>query len=941
MKKSARLIFAILIVWIGFSPGFSQDNNLDQQLPFSEDIRTGKLENGLTYFIKKNTKPEERVELRLVVNAGSVLEDDDQQGLAHFTEHMAFNGTEHFEKNELVNYLQSVGVKFGAHLNAYTSFDETVYILPIPSDDEEILEKGLTILEDWSGGLLFDESELNKERGVVIEEWRLGQGAQTRMLEDYLPVIFKGSQYAERLPIGKKEVLETFDVATIKRFYQDWYRPDLMAVVAVGDIDVDKMEERIKAHFSGLKPPENPKERIAFDLPDNEEPLVSVTTDPEEPYIRFNIMFKTDALDFNTLGQYRKSMVNSLFLSMINQRLSDLLTEANPPYLYATTYMGSPVSRKKTAFSGFSVPKPDDVKTGVVRMLEEIRRVQLHGFNASELEVAKLNMTEGYEQAYKERDKTESAGYASELVNHFLEGEPVPGIEFEYEFANAQLGGITIDEINALIGKLITEKNRIVYMTGPEKEGVVLPSTEEILTWVEETENAELEPLAENILDANLIKTEITPGKVVSTEKLDEWDAEVLTLSNGAKVFLKQTDFKNDEIQFSALKSGGTSLASDEDYWSASFAASIINMSGVSEYSGPDLQKVLAGKSVSVNPWIKEYESEFNGAASPKDIETLLQLVYLYFTDIRKDENAFQSLIQRNKAALSNAMSNPSNYYQDKLARIMSQNHLRGDGYPTVEDLDKVDFENAISFFKSQFTSPGDFTYWFVGNYDKETLVPMLEKYIGSIPAANENPVWKDLGIRPPSGMVDEKIYKGSDPKSMVTINFTDEFKFRRDENYYIRCLSEVLDIKLIEILREEKGGVYGVGSNGGGRHRPYEHFELTVRFPCGPENVDSLTVAAMGVIDDIIENGVTPEDLNKVKETQRRENEINFEENSFWMSIFKAYHIYGYEYDDGGLQNIKDRVEKLTAKDIQKVAKKYIDTDEYIRVTLYPEKVE
>ncbi|MFY0627996.1 MAG: insulinase family protein [Reichenbachiella sp.] len=937
MKNLKKLLTICFALCIGSFYSVAQNDQLnDTPVPFHKEIKTGTLDNGLKYFIRKNPKPENRVELRLVVNAGSILEDDDQLGLAHFTEHMAFNGSKNFAKNELVDYLQTVGVKFGAHLNAYTSFDETVYILPIPSDDEEILEKGLTILEDWSGGLLFDQAELDKERGVVIEEWRLGQGAQMRMLQEYLPVIFKGSQYAKRLPIGTKEVLASFDVETIKRFYNDWYRPELMAVIAVGDIDVDKMEERIKEHFSGLKSPESPRERVDFDLPDNIEPLVAITTDKEATNILFNIMFKTDAEEFVTEKQFRQSHVQNLFLNMINQRLSDLMSEANPPYLYASTYIGLPVSRKKTAFSGFSVPKPDDLKTGVVTLLEEIRRVQLHGFNASELKTAKLKVLEGYESAFKEKDKTESKVWADELIRHFLENESVPGIEYEYEFAKKYIDGITVDEVNSLIGRLLTEENRVINMTAPDQEGLTLPSSDEIIEWIKETESKTLEPLVENVIDTNLIKEEITSGKVIASTKIESIDTEQIELSNGAKVFLKKTDFKNDEIQFSAYRSGGISTAEDKDYWSATLASNIIGLSGIGDYSYTDLQKALAGKSVGLSPFIGNMESGMNGSSSPEDVDTMLQLAFLYFTSVRKDEAAYESLLKRNEAALANVLSNPTYYFQDKKARIMSQNHLRGDGIPTIEDLRKSDLDNSIAFFKSQFTSPGDFTFWFVGNFEKETLIPQIEKYLGSVASTEKESKWVDRGLRPPSGMVDEKIMKGTEPKSSVMITFTDEFKYSRKNSYYLRCLSEVLDIKLIEILREEKGGVYGVGASGSGSKTPYERFNLTIQFPCGPENVDSLTVAALGVIKDIQENGVTNEDLEKIKETQRREMELNWKENSYWMSVLKLHFKSKYDYKETTWLN--DRIEDLSAKDLQKVAKKYINTEEFIRIALYPE---
>ncbi|UXP32950.1 insulinase family protein [Reichenbachiella agarivorans] len=940
MNKSAFyqgvLILIFTVVFTSFSWAQVEQDKL---IPFDSTVRTGQLDNGLTYFIKQNALPADRVELRLVVNAGSILEDQDQLGLAHFTEHMAFNGSKHFDKNELVSYLQSVGVKFGAHLNAYTSFDETVYILPIPSDDEQILEKGLTILEDWAGNLSFDQAELDKERGVVIEEWRLGQGANARMLEEYLPVIFKGSKYAERLPIGKKETLESFDRAAIKRFYDDWYRPDLMAVVAVGDIDVDKMEERIKAHFSAFRNPTKERVREEFDVPTNEEPLVAVTSDPEATNILFNIMYKNEATEFKTEKQFRQSHVQSLFLEMINQRLNDLLQVANPPYLYATTYIGSPVSRKTTAFSGFAVPKPDDIMTGVMTLLEEIRRVELHGFNESELQTVKLNMLESYESAYKERDKSKSGGIADELIRHFLEEEPVPGIAYEYNFLKDNIDGITLDEVNAIIAQWIKKENRVIYMTAPQQEGLVLPTTEEILSWVAEVEQRQLEPLAEEMIDTNLLKELPEGGSVMKRSEIQEVEVKVLELSNGAKVYLKPTAFKNDEIMFSAYRKGGTSLAEDKDFWSASFASNIVSLSGIGDYSYTQLEKALAGKSVGISPYISDLESGFNGNTSPKDIETMFQLIHLYFTSVRTDEEAFQSLIQRNKAILSNVLSNPSYYFQDQLARIMSQNDLRGGGIPTVEDLEKVKLNDAINFFKSQFDSPSHYTYLFVGNYDEETLIPMIEQYLGGGMPVKDAQTWKDRGLRPPSGMVDEKIYKGTEPQSSVVMAFNTEKKYKRADSYYVKTLSEVMDIRLIEILREEKGGVYGVGASGQGQKSPYEHYSMQVQFPCAPENVEDLVGATIDLIEDIKINGVSQVDLNKVKETQRREMELNWKENGFWLGAIKTYVKSGFELSK--IAELDRRIEALEAKDIQGAAKKYLNTDAYIKVVLYPENVE
>ncbi|WP_422361696.1 M16 family metallopeptidase [Reichenbachiella sp.] len=934
MNNLSKLFLSILFLVSALQIN-GQELSLEQKIPFDSTVRTGILKNGLKYFIKKNEKPEDRVELRLLVNAGSVLEDDDQRGLAHFTEHMAFNGSEHFAKNELVDYLQSVGVKFGAHLNAYTSFDETVYILPIPSDDEAIIDQGLTILQDWGGNLLFETEEIEKERGVVIEEWRLGQGAQMRMVQEYLPVIFKGSKYADRLPIGTKETLETFEPETIKRFYKDWYRPNLMAVIAVGDIDVDQMESKIKKQFSAFKNPKKERPRQEISVPDNTEPLVAVASDKEATNIIFNLMYKSDVKDFVTGNDYRKALIQSLFTSMINQRLQDLMQEANPPYLYASTSIGSFITRSKNAFSCFAVPKPDDVEGGVRTLMNEIKRVELHGFTASELKTEKLNLMEAYESAYNEKDKTESAGLVDELVNHFLEKEPVPGIEYEYAFTKKYLEGITLNEVNAIVDEQISEDNRVIYLTAPEKEEVKLPTTDDLLAWVKASDESKPEPLQDLVLSDQLIKKEPVPGKVLERSSIDGLGVTSVMLSNGAQVFIKSTDYKNDEIQFMAHRSGGISLAEDSSYWSASFATNIVGLSGIGDYSYTDLQKVLAGKSVGLQPYMSDLEEGFRGSASPKDLETLLQLTYLYFTEVRRDEAAYQSLMQRNMAFLSNVMSDPNYFYQDQMAKILSQQNMRGGGIPTAEDLQQVYLDQALGFYKDRFSSPGDFSFWFVGNVDEDTLIPLIEKYLGGIPSTREEK-WVDRGVRPPNGMVNEKVFKGSEPKSSVNMVFTGEMKYSREESYYLRCLAEILDIRLVEILREEKGGVYGVGASGYGSKSPYENFEFNISFPCGPDNVDELVAAALEAIREIQEQGVSEENLNKIKEAQRRDQELHWKTNGYWMNVLKTYHVNNFDYNE--VEWLDQRIEDLTANDIQQVAKKYLDTDQYIQVVLYPE---
>lgn len=933
-----KTLFYILLIGISF-PVFSQEVNisgeLDNVLPVDANVRVGRLDNGLTYYIRKNTKPENRVEMRLAVNAGSLLENEDQLGLAHFVEHMAFNGTKNFEKNEIVDYLQSIGVQFGADLNAYTSFDETVYMLPIPTDDEAIIDKGLQILEDWAHNVTFTEEEIDKERGVVLEEWRLGQGAQQRMRDEYFPVLFKDSRYAERLPIGTEDVIKNASYETIRQFYKDWYRPDLMSVIAVGDIDVDKMEAKIKKQFSGLKNPENARARTTFDVPDHDDTFIAITSDKENPYTIIQVYYKTDNVETKTFGDYRRDIIFQLYNGMLNNRLAELSQSAEPPFLFASTVFSSMV-RSKSAYNSFAVVGQDGVEKGLKSLIEENQRVLKYGFTSGELERYKKTLLNSYEQAYNERDKSESGGYASEYVRVFLTDEPTPGIEFEYEAMQTYLPSITLEEVNSLASGWITDKNRVIVVMGSDKEGVTLPTQEEIRSYLDAADAMTITPYAEEDFGTELMTTLPTPGRVTNTLNYAATEVTELTMSNGVKVYLKSTDFKNDEILMSAYSPGGTSIYSDDDHQSASNASSIINESGVGEFSSTDLPKLLAGKTVQVSPFIGTLSEGLQGQAAPKDFETMLQLVYLYFTDPRKDEAAFQGMIAKNKMLFQNLMSNPNFYYQDQVSKIMSQNHPRGGGFPSVEDLDKIDFERSFEIYQERFADASDFAFFFVGNFEIMEIQPMLELYIGGLPSSNRSETWKDLGIRPPEGVVEETVNKGTDPKSMVTINFHGKKKYNKKENYNLTSLGEVLTIKLIEILREEKGGVYGVGASGNSSRIPEESYTFRISFPCAPENVDELVAATFGEIARIKKEGVSEEDLTKVRETQARNREENLKKNRYWLNQLRGYYI-----NEGDLDAFYEREELmkgLTSKDLQQAAKKYLDMNNYVKVVLMPE---
>ncbi|MBX2844056.1 MAG: insulinase family protein [Flammeovirgaceae bacterium] len=910
-------------------------SNLNKPIPVDPDVKIGKLKNGITYYLRKNAKPEEKVELRLVLNAGSLMENEDQRGLAHFMEHMCFNGTKNFEKNELVEYLQSVGVKFGAHLNAYTSFDETVYILPIPSDKEEIVENGFQILEDWAQNVTLDPEEIDKERGVVIEEWRLRDlGPDARMQEKYFPILFKDSRYAERLPIGTVEVLENFKPETIKNFYEDWYRPDLMSVVVVGDMELKEMEAKVKKHFGKIKPVSNPKKREAYEVPDHRETLVARVTDKEASNTQVQVIYKHETEDQITLADYKNSIVQSLYNGMLSMRLRELTQSANPPFIFGGSGYGGLI-RTKNAYYSYAGTAEDGVEKGLKAILEENKRVMLHGFTEGELSRYKMQMMASYEKAFNERDKTESGSYVGEYQRNFLENEPIPGIEFEFGFVRAVLPTISLIEVNALAKEWITEENRVVVITAPEKEGVEIPSEEKVLAILKEVDEKTIEPYVDNLASAALMENMPTPGKITASVEKHHGVTE-LTLSNGAKVVLKPTDFKNDEILFDGFSFGGSSIYPDDVYQSASNASVLVSQGGIGEHSITDIQKLLAGKIAGVNPYIRQLTEGLSGRSSPKDLETMFQLAHLYFTAPRKDSEAFQGYMTRLKAYMQNLLSDPNYYYSNEVSKILSQDHPRGGGIPTMEELDAINLDKAFEIYQERFRDASDFTFFLVGNFDVEEIKPLLETYLGSLPDINREETWKDIGMRYPEGVVKEEVKKGADAKSQVTLAFTGDLEYSREVAHNIRSITEILQIKLTEKLREEMGGVYGSRANGSAQQLPVENYSININFTCSPENVQSLIDATFGEIKKLQEEGPLEKDLVKIKETQKLEMKEGLKQNGTWLSVLRNHYIYEREYED--ILDYAKRIDAMTADELKETAKKYFNFENYAQIVLYPE---
>lgn len=938
MSKFKTIGLFVAICFISIPSMFAQQTNRagqsmainDMEIPFNPDVKMGKLDNGLTYYIQNNSKPADKVELRLVINAGSILEDDDQQGLAHFMEHMNFNGTKNFKKNELVDYLQSIGVKFGAHLNAYTSFDETVYILPIPSDDPEKLEKGFQIIEDWAHNALLTEEQIDDERGVVLEEYRLGKGADERMMQNYLPKMLYGSKYAERLPIGKKEILENFDYESLRSFYRDWYRPDLMAVIAVGDVDVATLEEKIKAHFSGIKMPENPRPRPTFELPNHDETFISIESDKEASYSQVRVMFKDEENSEadKTLNDYRDGIVEGLFAQMLNNRLSELANSPKPPFVYGVSYHGGTYAKTKDAFQSFAMTSESGQLKALETLLEENERVKQHGFFKGEFERAKKDIMARIEKSYKDRDKRESNRMVGEFIRHYLENEPMPGIEWEYKFYKEQLPSIELAEVNSLISDYITDKNRVIILTGPEKEGLEQVTKEQVETVLEKVEEKTLEPYQDEAVAESLITEMPEKGSVTDTETNEKLGTTTLTLSNGAKVTYKPTDFKNDEILFTAFSYGGTSLYTIEEHKATVNANGGLTEAGINGFDKTEMNKMLSGKIVSVRPSIGTYSENMSGSSSPKDLETMFQMIHLYFTSLNKDEEAFASHIEKQKSFLGNLMSNPQTYFSIKFGEFMYGDSPRYTGFPTPEKMDEADYDLAYEKYQERFADAGDFHFYFVGNIDEKKLVELSEQYIASLPGLDSNETYEVSDYRPLTGQHEKIIEKGKDPKSSVRIIYHGPTEYDAKEDFALETLGEILTIKLVEQLREEEGGVYGVGASGSMRDMPYDWYSFNIGFPCGPENVEKLKTAALAEVEKIVADGPLQKDLDKVKETYLLDRKEDLKQNRFWLRSLKNADYR--KKDANKILEYEENVKGLTTDYLHKVAKKYL-SGEYI----------
>jgi zinc protease len=901
-------------------------------LPLWSNVRLGVLPNGLTYYVMRHDQPRQRAALWLAVDAGSLQEDDDQQGLAHFVEHMAFNGTRAYPKQKIIDYLEKIGMEFGPDVNAFTSFDETVYQLMVPTDDAQYVTKGLDVLHEWAGGIAFDAAEVTKERGVVLEEWRLGRGPWRRIFDKQAPVLFGGTRYAKRIPIGQPDILKTAPPSTLRRFYEDWYRPEMMAVIVVGDIDPDQVIAEIKTRFDDLRGPHRPRPRITAEPLAARGTQVSIETDPEMPRTSVAIHNLFPHRAEATKSSFREKMVDRLYHEMLNERLGELRRRPSAPFVWAGSSTDD-MTRQFETFSRSATAKDGQAEATLEALLGEVVRVERHGFTQTELERAKRAAITSANQSAAEGDKAESYEYADEITRNFFEREFMIGRQAEADLWNELVPGITLDEVNGAARTWGGPDSRVILISGPT--GAVLPTKARVLEIVAAAEQKPLDPWQDTAPTDPLIAATPMGGAITAEKNLPEIGVTEWTLSNGARVVLKPTDFENQVVYLSASSPGGMALYPDRDFFSARAADDIAAVGGAGVHSVDALEKLLAGKTASAGTWISDYEEGAWGRAATSDLETLFQLVHLRMSGARKDDGAFAAWRESQVAFLKNRTLMPETVFRDELQKILTKDHLRRRA-PTVADLEQIDVDRALAIYGERFGDVSDFTFTIVGSFDPAAVRPLVETYLGSLPGHGRKEKRKDVGIRNPRGQILKIMHGGSEPKASVQITFHDDEKWSRANQIDIEILSEVLRMRLREILREDMGGVYGVGAWGYITRAPRQVRTFSVSFGCAPENADALRKAVFDEIKRLQRSGIDQSYLDKIKEQRRRAFETDQRRNDWWQG--RLDDAYDFGDDPRKIVDLDAVLARVTSDRVRKSAKRFLDDHKLVTGVLLPQ---
>ena len=917
--------------------------------PINNDpnVKIGKLSNGLTYYIRENKKPEKRAEFWLVVNAGSMQEDENQRGLAHFTEHMGFNGIKGFPGNKLTDELAKVGVTFGIGINAGTSYDLTVYMITMPTDNQKNVEMAVNILKGWANDYLLDNKEIDDERGIIIEEYRMFLSPDDRMQKKWFPVLTNGSRYADRDPIGTLEVLENFKPQTLKDFYYDWYRPDLQAIVVVGDIKTAEIEKMITAKFDKIKPKKNPREKIIYSLEPTKGQEAVVCTDKEAGANEIMIVRKHPRFVMKTVGDYKTMMTHSLFNSMYEGRLEEMMQNPNTPFVGADVRYHS-LSHigliNDEAYMAQIIAKENQIDASLKAIMQEDYRVLKHGFLETELKRAKEELLNRYEIAANEIDKTESDVFANQYMEHFLLQEPIPGAKRVFNYAKKYLEEITLEEVNALATKWITKDNICVIVTAPEKEGVTVPSKDEILAIVRDRSLENVEPYIDTYKEQEVVEKELLQkGNIVSEKMISEVGVTEITLSNGITVWLKKTDFKNDEILFRALSKGGASLYNEKDLASCLFAGSLVDRGGISEIDFSSLTKKMKGKKVGLVPTIHPFTEEMEGSSTPKDLEFFFQYLHAFYATPRYDATAYELVTKEWKEQLKMLAAMPMYRALINISKIATQ-HDYYSPTPlaqltyTDEFINSAKYDKAFQIYKERFGNPADFIFTFVGNFDEKEIREYLELYLGSLPTTEErDAINPDVMKGFPKEQLNEDIYSGTEEQSFVGIVYQKEFPWTMENKAILGALKDALDIELIAEIREKMSGVYSPICVMDWRQVPKSEYMLLVFFGCAPKNTDNLSNAVFSILKEMQQKGPSEETMFKVKQQLVKGRETSLKTNAFWKAILPDMWLQNEDLNT--ILGFEERINKVTSQDIANFLQKYFDVEHYVRVNTFPEK--
>lgn len=898
------------------------------QLPIDAKVSTSKVNDALTYYVRANSYVPDRADFYIVQNVGSILEKPNQRGLAHFLEHMAFNGTKHFPGKKLINYLESIGVKFGVNLNAYTSVDRTVYYFTdVPVDRPSVVDSCLLILRDWSDGILLEESEIDKERGVIEEEWRTRDNHFMRMYEQILPEIYAGSKYSDCMPIGNIDVVRNFKPEELRAYYKEWYRPDLQGVIVVGDIDTAYTVKKIEEIFADCKVPENASERIWYSVPDNKEPIIVAIRDKENTSAGAMICFKHDCFPKeykNTSLYYVQHYMESVVSIMLNKRFEEISKRPDSPFSFVSA--GDDdffVSSTKRAFQYYSGCSDQNLRKALVCMLVENERMTRHGFTQGEYDRARAHLLKTIENQYNEREKELNSSYSTEYLMNFTEGDPIPGIDVEYSLCKQLIDSVTLAQINSMAKHPLDGGNIVIWLRGTEKDRVEFPSDSEVLAIMDSVRTADVEPYVDNMINEPLTG-DVEPGRIVK-EKAKQNGVYKFLLSNGVTVYVKPTTLKADEVLMMASAPGGISrfYSEGDNVHTLKLINEMVSIGGLGSFSAIDLSKVLAGKNANMNMRINHYYSSMTASSGVKDMETMMQLIYLGFTSLRYDPEAYKSLLNQYDTYLKSQDANPANALRDSIISVVYDNNPMRTQLK-AEDLPKASYPQGLGIMKGVFSNAKDFTFVFTGNIDMEQFKPLMCKYIASLPSEEETKPGKavDFGIMPVKGNRELSYRKKMEnPKTTVNITATGNIKYNLDNLVAISALEHILDIVYFESVREEDGGTYGVRSSINTSALPYPHYTIKLSFDTDSSKYEKLVPLLFGEIEKIAKEGPREKDLQKVKEYLLKTYDDSQVENSYWLEVQSIKVTVGIDLD----KNYRKLVSKLSAGQIKSIAKKLL----------------